>query len=203
MSWSPLRSPHVPRHHGQPPRHRGPAYERRQQRRQAAHAAAEQAQSCAVQVRDVPHSGHATPADEAGEVVTADQAISDENVVSVDEKSAEKAGNDFKCLLCDFTSNWENGLQIHMTRKHNTIEQIDGNSTFDGEETQDDKQYSGTQYYWKTGRLGTVFQSFLDANEIIENSNFETETKNQEKEKILEARKSAFGDDFRYFPPWN
>ena len=97
-----------------------------------------------VQVRDIPHSGHATPAYEAGEVVTADQAISDENVVSVDEKSAEKAGNYFKCLLCDFTSNWENGLQIHMTRKHNTIEQIDGNSTFDGEETQDYKQYSGT-----------------------------------------------------------
>ena len=79
-----------------------------------------------------------------------------------------------------------------MTRKHNTIEQIDGNSTFDGEETQDDKQYSGTQYYWKTGRLGTVFQSFLDANEIIENSNLETETKIQDKEKILKARKSAF-----------
>ena len=68
----PLRSPHVPRHHGQPHCHRGLAYERRQQRRQAAHAAAEQAQSCDVQVRDVPPSDHATPADEAGEVVDAE-----------------------------------------------------------------------------------------------------------------------------------
>ena len=58
----------------------------------------------------------------------------------VDEKSAEKAEHAFKCLICDFTSNWENQLQIHMTRKPNTIEQIDGNSTFDSEEIDDDKK---------------------------------------------------------------
>ena len=52
-------------------------------------------------------------------------------------------------------------------------------------------------------RLGTIFQSFLDANEIIENSNLEAEIKMKEKEKILEARKFAFGKDFRDFPPWN
>ena len=52
------------------------------------------------------------------------------------------------------------------------------------------------------GRLGTVYQSFLDANDIIEKSNLENEINEKEKEKILEARKSAFGSDFRNFPPW-
>ena len=144
-------------------------------------------------------SDHATPADEAIEYVTADQAVADASEASVDEKSAEKAEHEFKCFICDFTSNWGNGLQIHMTRKHNTIDQIDGNS----EDIDDDKKYSGTHHYWKTGRLGTVFQSFLDANEIIETSNLEKEIKIKEKEKILEARKSAFGKDFRNFLPWD
>ena len=60
----------------------------------------------------------------------------------IDEKSGEKAEHAFKCLICDFTSNWENQLQIHMTRKPNTIEQIDGNSTFDSEEIDNDKKYN-------------------------------------------------------------
>ena len=120
----PLHSPHVPRHHGQPPRHRGPAYERRQQRRQAAHAAAVQAPSLAVKARDAPPSDHSGPADEASEVAT---VVADESEASVDEKTAANAEHEFKCLICDFTSNWGNGLQLHMTRKHNTIDQIDGN----------------------------------------------------------------------------
>jgi hypothetical protein len=86
-----------------------------------------------------------------------------------------------------------------MTRKHNTIDQIDGNS----EDTDDDKKYSGTHHYWKTGRLRTVFQSFLDINENNENSNLEKEIKIKEKEKILEARKSAFGKYFKNFPQWD
>ena len=44
---------------------------------------------------------------------------------------------------------------------------------------------------------------FLDANERVENSNLESEMKTEEKEKILEARKLAFGNYFRNFPPWN
>ena len=76
-------------------------------------------------------------------------------------------------------------------------------NTLEHEEIDDDKKYSGTDHYWRTGRLGTVFQCFLDANEIIENSNLETDMKNEEKGKILEARKIAFGKYFRKFPPWD
>ena len=41
-------------------------------------------------------------------------------------KSAEKAKEEFSCDICDFTSNWANGLNIHMTRKHDKVEQLDG-----------------------------------------------------------------------------
>ena len=69
------------------------------------------------------------------------------------------------------------------------------------------KKYSGTIYYWKNDKLSTVYQSFLDAMDIIENSYTENKIKVKEKEKetekILQVRKFAFGDDFRHNPPWN
>ena len=80
---------------------------------------------------------------------------------------------------------------------------VQPNQPFENEEIDDDGKYSGTNHYWKTGRLGTAFQCFLDANEIIETSNLETEVKNEEKEKVLEARKIGFGKYFRNFPPWD
>ena len=48
-----------------------------------------------------------------------------------DNKKADKASKiltkNFTCELCDFVSNREAGYKIHMTRKHATIEQLDGN----------------------------------------------------------------------------
>ena len=35
---------------------------------------------------------------------------------------AEKASEHFECQLCDFISNWKNGLKVHMSRKHSEIE---------------------------------------------------------------------------------
>ena len=87
-----------------------------------------------------------------------------------------------------------------MTRKHSNIEQIDGNSSEN--EDFDDKKYLGTERYWKTGKLGTIFQDFLDANDIIERSDMSKEDKEKEYDKILEARKSAFGTHFKDYPPW-
>ena len=90
-----------------------------------------------------------------------------------------------------------------MARKHTTLDQIDGNISVASIDEVDDEKYSGTIHYWKTGRLSTVYQSFLNATDIIENSNLENKIKVKEKEKILQARKLAFGDDFRNVPPWN
>ena len=201
----PIQPLNVLRHHGQPSRRRGPAYERRQERRQAAKAAG-QVLPTTVEVRDAPASKDATPEADADDVsehsedVIADQAVAEETVANDSEKSTEKAESDFTCLLCDFRSNWENGLQIHMARKHCNLAQIDGNDTFTMDEIEDEK-YAETLHYWKTGRLGTVFQCFLNANEIIENSNLESDLKTKEKVKVLEARKLAFGNHYRNFPP--
>ena len=73
-----------------------------------------------------------------------------------------------------------------MARKHRNIKQVDGNNTFASVENSndDDDKYSGTDNYWKTGRLGTIVQSFLDTNNIIENSNLEVDIKIVEKAKV-------------------
>ena len=187
---------HVPRH-GQP---RGPSYQRRQERRQAAREAA-----AAGQVGDQPPPGDTSVAEEANDVLSgtkkqAEQAgtVANASVEDIIEK-AEQAGEVFPCLICDFVSNWVNGLQVHMTRKHSNIEQIDGNSE---NEDFDDEKYLGTERYWKTGKLGTIFQDFLDTNFIIEKSDLSKEDKANEHAKILEARKSAFGIHFKDYPPW-
>ena len=60
------------------------------------------------------------------------------------------------CEICDFNSNWKNGLEIHMTKKHSSVEQLDGNVTFDDDDM--DEEYKRTQHYWKSGWLGSVYQ---------------------------------------------
>jgi hypothetical protein len=50
--------------------------------------------------------------------------------------------------------------------------------------------------------LGTIFQTFLDANLIVEKNDLTEEIKAIENEKSLEARKRAFGNDYKYYPPW-
>ena len=55
-----------------------------------------------------------------------------------------------------------------MARKHHKIEQVDGNNSVASDEVEDDdKKYSETIHFWKTGILGTMFQTFLDAKDII------------------------------------
>ena len=79
-------------------------------------------------------------------------------------KDAEKPDEYFYCELCDFKSNWNTGVTIHMTRKHHNLEQLDGIV----EDLEEDEKYLSTQHYWKEGRIGTVYQTFLDVNDIKE-----------------------------------
>merc|ERR1712126_294067 len=80
---------------------RSPSYYRRQERRKAARAAEQSSSS-----DEASHSG-----------LQKDDTNQDKN--------AEEAT--FGCEICDFRSNTENGLNIHMSKKHARIEQIDGN----------------------------------------------------------------------------
>ena len=48
-----------------------------------------------------------------------------------------------------------------------------------------------------------MFHSFLTANDIIDSSEMSEDWKKIEKEKILQARKTAFGSSYSNFPPWS
>ena len=132
----------------------------------------------------------------------AEASLQSETVEKVTEcdnpNLADQATDEFSCDICDFKSNWANGLSIHVARKHSSIEQLDGS-----DDLEESDKYSDTCHYWKTGRLGTVFQTFIDANEIIDSSNLSEVTKESEKTKVLDARKCAFGENFTHVPPWN
>ena len=90
-----------------------------------------------------------------------------------------------------------------MARKHDNdvIEQLDGNNDFD--ENYTDEKYYRTQHYWETGYLGSGYQNFLDANDILEEVIIEKKEREHEKDKVLYARKEALGDNYKYFPPWD
>ena len=147
---------------------------------------------------------------DAEKAVTEEQSIefdmtgeaSDRVLKGGDNIAAEKAdaGDTFNCELCDFVSSWETGLKVHESRKHKNIEQLDGEGCYD--DMIHDEKYEETEHYWKTGMLSTVFQSYLDVNEILEKCELTEEEKVIEKKKVLEARKFAFGTDYIYVPPW-
>ena len=179
-----------PRHN---PSHRGQAYQRRQDRRQAAHVAAEnhQAQTEQVSAEQVNERESDQVAEEAAVL-----PVREENVIE-----AEQAEESFPCQVCDFSSNWENGLAIHMSRKHKNMQQLDGNESLSEEPL--DEEYYRTRHYWEKGRLGTAYQAYIDANELIEKSDLNKDAKEKEKAKILEARKTAFGIHYKYNPPWS
>ena len=55
---------------------------------------------------------------------------------------------------------------------------------------------------FSVGQLGMIYQRFLDANKIIDESDFNEEEKKHEKDALVGARKEALGDGFVNFPPW-
>ena len=71
------------------------------------------------------------------------------------------------------------------------------------EDMEEDDKYLETFRYWKTEQLGTIFQTFLDLNAIIDGSNLSEEFKIEEKAKALESRMCGFGSEFHCVPPWN
>ena len=78
---------------------------------------------------------------------------------------AEQANLELSCDLCDFKSKWKNGVKIHKTRIHRNMEQLDGSN--DLKEEEEDFKYLATCRYWEEGEIGTGFQTYLDAVDII------------------------------------
>ena len=44
---------------------------------------------------------------------------------------------------------------------------------------------------------------YIDVLKDIEKSTLSEEEKNEEREKVTNGRKTAFGDNFQWFPPWS
>ena len=210
-------------------RHRGPAYYRRQAKRKAARTAAAGSAAPAVpsshfSVRnseDIPAAKAAPafsvdnnseeehtvvegdmPAVEADKIVNNNFEAGVDEVTFVEERPAiaEKV-NSFACEICEFESKWENGLNIHMSKKHAPIEQLDGGDDAEGQKV--DEKYRRSEHYWREGWIGITYSVYLDAVEVLDTCNdISEEEKRTELLKLLEARKRAFGSNFKHFPPW-
>ena len=188
-----------PHHHGYnrgPQVNRPPAYFRRQECRKAARVAAEEESVQAEQAQDCIQADDIKDVSSETDVCIVAEKATDE---SEKKEEAEEAIQRFECEICDFQSNWQNGLNVHMSRKHSKIDQLDGHADV----STDDEQYAGSKHYWMKGWLGGAYQSYLDAYDTIENCDFSEDEKNVEKIKLLDARKAALGDSYLHFPPWD
>ena len=89
-----------------------------------------------------------------------------------------------------------------MGRKHSFINQLEGHFE-EYEESGENQKYLSIKHYLKEGWLGSAYQTFLDSNEVIEESDLSEDMKGREKAKVLDARKCGIGHNFRLFPPWD
>ena len=135
-----------------------------------------------------------------------------EEVIATEPLKQKEAVDKFPCHLCDFESNRPNGLVIHIGRKHNkknmssNIGQFDGNASIAtiGTNDIDDELFKRTEHYWKNGWLGISDRDFVDATNIIDESDLDEEDKKREKDALVCARKDAFMErgtpSFFYLP---
>ena len=198
-----------PQHHQPYRQHRSPSYYRRQNRRQAARGAEvapevpKEAEKASTDMQKVEKAEKATNENVTEEIIkkngAAEAPVENESLNKDNiDPPVEKTG--FDCPICDFESGWENGLAIHMTRKHGNIEQLDGAADYVHDD--DDIRYDRSSYYWKEGRIGIAYETYCDIVGIIDESDIADTEKKIEKDKVTEAWKKRFGQNFKNFPPW-
>ena len=136
-------------------RRRSPSYFRRQERRKAARAADAESQTVNAEEAQTKSSDSLT-------AVEASKAKIDTEKASKDLKEADKASEtQFMCELCDFVSNRESGYKIHMSRKHATIEQLDGNI-----EDVNDSKYSDEMWSKELEENDEFIENYLMTGEL-------------------------------------
>ena len=192
-----------PSHHPvHPPHQVSSSRERRRARRLAAREHADKlAAEEAVSTSEEEATKILEPVEETNSAANVTEKVTEKEVSDKVIESAEKAKDFFECPICDFSSTWENGLRVHMGRKHENIEQIDGCTEV--EDLDIDEKYDLSENYWKNGRIGIAYHIFLAANLVLDASDLPEDEKKEEKVKILDARKAVFGRSFNQFPPWN
>ena len=110
-------------------------------------------------------------------------------------KESEAAASHLACEVCGFEAASSVGLKIHTRKKHEEIPQLDGEGPYE----------SYTDCWWINQRNDSLkcFQKYIDVLKDIDDSTLSEQEKNEEKEKVNNGRKSAFGDNFKWFPPWD
>ena len=151
-------------------RYRGPSYQRRQQRRRAAREATVEESDALLQVADDDTAGQVVDENESDnlghEAELAAEASVDPQVMAIskeaeeaskhlakrktDTTEADQALSEYSCEMCDFVSNWKNGLRIHVSRKHGNIEQLDGHN----DDSSSDGKYFNTLKLLGKGKAG-------------------------------------------------
>ena len=105
------------------------------------------------------------------------------------------------CQQCEFMTSRKTCLNMHVSKKHKEIEQLDGTSS--------DTEDVYAESYWEHDHLGTIYQRYLDAIENIESSQLSLAEKQMEIERAKDIRMKAFLDQgmtkrhIERIPPWN
>lgn len=133
----------------------------------------------------------------------------------MNENDAVKADDNFYCQLCDFKSKWENGLNIHMKRKHSIIEQLKGNVSVSEDATNHDDKYSNTievdatEIVAEFGDTEILAQADVTENvkenddntehvdKITENSDFVSDTLGDTTETVFQVERDAIEENIK------
>ena len=183
-------------------KNRSPSYYRRQERRKAAREmekAKVNAEEAIAKAKDVSEDA-IQAAVEATEKVTNDEQETAED--------SEAQATSYKCELCDFQSNRESGLRIHMGRKHKTIVQLDGLN--DDLDDSDEEIEHDIELYLKTGNFhgikGPLQAVWMDVVSIV-SENICEEEKGNEILNLLDAKRMIIEErngpgSYKDFHPW-
>ena len=166
-------------------KHRSPSYFRRQESRRAARE----------------NAGEATTAAENSE--TGEVSKHNSNAAQVPDSISE-----YKCDKYDFSSNRETGLKIHKTKKHVTIEQVDGNDSVSVDEKEADlieyyrEHNEDLEEYYETGELkscGVLWDALMfDIYKYSSDPGKELLVALEAKKKVIEKR-----DGIGSYMEWN
>ena len=187
---------------GSPSRkHRSPAYDRRRRRRQESRVVDEAEEASLPDVNLAEKV--VEEAEKALETVKTDVKAEKPVVENVKDTGkvlessmktiAEEAG--LSCESCDFKTIWSNSLKIHIHRIHSQYAVAHSEKNIK-------EKYDNTRHYWEKGRVGISYAAYVEAFDVIEASNLSQKEKLVEKDRLLERRKDAFGDNYVTYPPW-
>ena len=180
-----------------PVRRRSPAYERRQARRKASWPIKSEAEEASMEkasnLLNVTEKPVNDVSENASDKVAEKVALTE---LSVENKivSEENAKQTFVCDKCDFETSSSIRLKVHSKCLHSetTTSQLAKMLK---------EKYESTEHYWKTGRLGISYQSYVEALSVID-ACLPRYEQVVERDLLLEARKKQFGIEYSTYPPW-